>query len=104
MIIAVNGFRLLRPVVPELMDAAPESDLPRRAEAIAAGVDGIEAVEKCLARKMGYDYVLDMHLEVSGTMTVVQAHELAHRVKDAIRSTLPNVREVTIHIEPHSPE
>jgi len=99
-IIAWNGFRLLRPSVRESMDAAPQSDVVNRATAIALGVEGVRGVEKCLARKMGYDYVLDMHVEVDGTLQVTAAHELAHVVKAEIQSRLPRVREITIHIEP----
>ncbi len=100
-IIALNGFRLLRPVVHELMDAAPDTDVASRAQAIAIGVAGVEHVEKCLARKMGHEYVLDMHVEVDAGMTVSAAHQVSHRVKDAIQEELPRVSEVTIHIEPH---
>jgi cation diffusion facilitator family transporter len=99
-IIAWNGYRLLRPSVRELMDAVPQSDIADQARAIALGVDGVRGVEKCLARKMGYDYVLDMHVEMDGTLQVTAAHELAHVVKNEIQFCLPRVKEITIHIEP----
>ena len=101
-IIAFNGFRLLRPALDELMDAAPKEDVAGVARAIALGVDGVKGVEKCFARKMGYGYWLDMHVEVDGGLTVAVAHELSHTVKDAIRAKLPRVLDVTIHIEPHT--
>lgn len=101
LIIGANGWRLLRPAVGELMDAAPPGDLVDRATAIALGVPGIKGVEKCLARKMGYGFLLDMHIEVDGNLTVAAAHKLAHDVKDAIRAELTRVNDVTIHIEPH---
>ncbi len=100
LIIGFNGWRLLRPAVGEFMDAAPAGDLVERACAIARSVPGVEGVEKCLARKMGYGYLLDMHVEVDGDATVRAAHELAHAVKDAIREANPRVVDVTIHIEP----
>ncbi len=106
-IIAWNGFRLLRPAVNELMDAVPDEDVADQAATIARGIDGVRGVEKCLARKLGYDYILDMHVEVDGNLQVTAAHELAHVVKDQIRARLPRVREITIHIEPYpapSPE
>ncbi len=100
-IIAFNGYRLLRPALDELMDAAPKEDVAVRARMIALRVDGVEGVEKCFARKMGYGYWLDMHVEVNASLSVAVAHELAHTVKDAIRAGLPRVLDVTIHIEPH---
>jgi cation diffusion facilitator family transporter len=100
-IIAFNGYRLLRPALDELMDATPKEDIAGRARTIALQVNGVRGVEKCFARKMGYGYWLDMHVEVDGGLTVAVAHELSHTVKDTIRAELPRVLDVTIHIEPH---
>jgi len=102
-IIAFNGVRLLRPALDELMDAAPKENIIGQARAIALQVDGVKGVEKCFARKMGYEYWLDMHIEVDGGLSVAVAHELAHTVKDAIRRKLPQVLDLTIHIEPFQP-
>lgn len=99
-IIAWNGYRLLKPAVGELMDAAPQEDIADKARAVALGVEGVRGVEKCLARKMGYWYLLDMHVEVDGSLSVAAAHRLAHEVKDGIRARIPRVSDVTIHIEP----
>jgi cation diffusion facilitator family transporter len=100
-IIAWNGWRLLRPAVAELMDAVPAGDIIGRVRAVAMSVPGVRGVEKCLARKMGYEFVVDVHLEVDGNLPVAVAHQLAHDVKDAIRARLPRVSDVTIHIEPY---
>ncbi len=101
-IIAFNGFRLLRPALDELMDAAPTENIVDMARAVAQQVNGVKGVEKCFARKMGHEYWLDMHIEVDGGLTVAVAHELSHTVKDAIRTKLPRVLDVTIHIEPYT--
>lgn len=101
-IIGINGLRLLRPALDELMDAAPKEDIAGLARTIALQVNGVRGVEKCFARKMGHEYWLDMHVEVDGELTVAVAHELSHTVKDAIRARLPRVHDVTIHIEPYA--
>lgn len=100
-IVGFNGFRLLRPSLDELMDAAPKENVVGLARTIALRVKGVKGVEKCFARKMGHEYWLDMHVEVDGGLTVAVAHELSHSVKDAIRAKLPRVLDVTIHIEPY---
>ena len=102
-IIAFNGFRLLRPALDELMDATPSENIAGSARAIAMQIDGVKGVEKCFARKMGHEYWLDMHIEVDGQLPVAIAHEMSHLVKDAIRAKLPRVLDATIHIEPFSP-
>ena len=66
----------------------------------AAATPGVVRVEKCIVRKMGYHFFVDMHLEVDPQMTVQRAHQIAHDVKDKIRIQLPSVHDVLVHIEP----
>jgi cation diffusion facilitator family transporter len=99
-IIAWNGWRLLRPALNELMDAAPPSTLVADIRVAAGAVPGVVAVEKCIVRKMGYQYFVDMHVEVDPLMTVQQGHDIAHGVKDKVRAAVPSVYDVLVHIEP----
>jgi divalent metal cation (Fe/Co/Zn/Cd) transporter len=41
-----------------------------------------------------------MHVEVDPQMTVERSHEIAHEVKDKVRSQVPAVHDVLVHIEP----
>ena len=99
-IIAWNGWRLLRPAMDELMDAAPSRQFNAQIEKIARSIPGVDDVEKCVVRKMGYHYFVDMHVEVDPEMTVQLAHDIAHKVKDEVRRELPSVYDVLVHIEP----
>jgi len=99
-IIAWNGWRLLRPAMDELMDIAPDPGLTGRVSDIASKVQQVRRVEKCLARKMGNDFFIDMHIEVDPKMTVLEGHNIAHEVKNTVRKEIPSVRDVLVHIEP----
>ena len=71
------------------------------AECGAAGtIAGVDGVEKCFVRKMGYQFFVDMHVEVDPQMTVERSHRIGHEVKNRVRSEIPSVRDVLIHIEP----
>jgi cation diffusion facilitator family transporter len=102
-VIAFNGWRQLRPAFNELMDRSPDREIIERIEEVAATLPGVERVEKCFVRKMGYGLYADMHLQVDPQMTVVRSHEIAHSVKDAVRARIPAVRDVLVHIEPAGP-
>ena len=99
-VIAFNGWRLLRPAFNELMDRSPEREIIDEIRRIAGTIPGVDAVEKCFVRKMGYQLFVDMHVEVDPQMTVVRSHEIAHEVKDKIREAMPSVHDVLVHIEP----
>jgi cation diffusion facilitator family transporter len=99
-VIGYNGWRLVRLAMNELMDIAPPSDFMSRIAEIATRNPQVGRVEKCLVRKSGNEYLVDMHLEVDPGMTVARAHGVAHEVKDEIRREIPAVRDVLVHIEP----
>jgi len=99
-LIAWNGWRLLRPALDELMDTAPPPAIEARVRSIARDVRGVEDVEKCVVRKMGVHYYVDMHIEVAPEMTVRRAHAIAHAVKDQVRAAMPTVVDVLVHVEP----
>ena len=93
-------MRLLRPALNELMDSSANPEVIAQVRRAAEAVAGVERVEKCKARKSGYQFYVDLHVEVDPQMTVQRSHEIAHDVKDRIRQRLPRVRDVLVHIEP----
>jgi cation diffusion facilitator family transporter len=99
-IIMFNAYRLLRPAVLELTDSIPSTGLGEDVRHVAISVPGVLSLDKCFVRKMGFDYYIDLHAIVDRNMPVWQGHEVAHLVKDAIRTAHPEVVDVLVHIEP----
>ena len=99
-VIAWNGLRLLRPALNELMDTAPDRKIRDEIRRLAETIPGVARVEKCFVRKMGYQFYVDMHVEVDPQMTVLRSHQIAHEVKDKVRAEMPSVSDVLVHIEP----
>jgi divalent metal cation (Fe/Co/Zn/Cd) transporter len=67
---------------------------------IAGQVGGIIGLDKCLVRKMGLTYYVDLHIVVRGEMSVREGHRLSHKVEDEVLRALPHVAEVLVHVEP----
>jgi cation diffusion facilitator family transporter len=100
LIIGWNAWRLLRPALDDLMDAAPNPAVIAQIRSVAGNAPGVNAVEKCRVRKTGNHYLVDMHIEVDPQMTVRRAHEIAHDVKNQVRQAVPAVYDVLVHVEP----
>lgn len=98
--IVFNAYHIFRPSFGELMDESPAGDWQVDLEAIALKVPNVIRVEKCLVRKTGFEFFVDMHIHVPGDLTVRQGHDIAHAVKRAIMEQKPAVYDVLIHIEP----
>ncbi len=100
-VILYNGIVLARPAIHDLMDRMPGEDVVRPVRTTAEGVDGVLAVEKLWVRKTGLVYEATVHIQADPTLSLVDAHELGHRVQHAIRDSVPGVGYVTVHMEPY---
>jgi len=83
-----------------LMDTMPDERSMRKIREVAMSVGDVAGVEKCFARKTGFKYHVDLHLEVDPEISVRASHEIATRVRDRIRQQLPWVADVLVHVEP----
>lgn len=100
-IVIFLGIRVVRDNVFELMDTMPSPDTMDQIRYVGLGVPGVLGIEKCFARKTGLKWHVDLHLEVDPAMSVFDSHEIATQVKEKIRSDIPWVADVLVHVEPH---
>ena len=98
--IAWNAYRVFYPAFTELMDKAMPAETVKGVVEIAMTVHGVAGIDKCFVRKMGFELFVDIHVEVDGQMPVKDGHRIAHEVKEAIMSAMPNVYDVLTHVEP----
>lgn len=99
-IIAFNGYNLLVPALRELTDASPDKALVEHVRKIAEGVQDVRGIHRCWVRKLGFDYYVDLDVLVDEAMTVRAGHEIAHRVQSEVRSQMPEISRVMVHVEP----
>jgi cation diffusion facilitator family transporter len=99
-VIATTGVRLLRPALREILDTAPRGGIIESVRRAALSAPGVIDLDKCLVRKMGVSYYVDLHVRVDGSISVREGHNLAHRVKDIIRGADSRIADVLVHIEP----
>lgn len=103
-IIIINAYHLFKPALFEMMDTAPSSKIVDDVILFANQVEGVVAIDKCFARKMGFEYYIDLHVIVDGNITVYQGHEISHLVKEYLMKKIPQISNVLIHIEPATEE
>jgi divalent metal cation (Fe/Co/Zn/Cd) transporter len=51
-------------------------------------------------RQLANMYLIDLDIEVDGTLTVSDAHDVAVRVEERIKQKLDNVYDIMVHVEP----
>jgi cation diffusion facilitator family transporter len=85
------GARLMDAVEPELVD---------QATAAICSVDGIEAVRDLRIRWIGHTLRAEADVEVSPSLTVADAHDLAHHAEEHLLTYVRRLTAATIHVSP----
>ena len=99
-LIVVCGLGILRRSVGEMLDEQMQPSVISAVVKAAGGVPGVTSVEKCRVRKSGLTRLADLHIRVSGRISVREGHEIAHEAKDRIMNCGQNISDVTVHVEP----
>lgn len=101
--IVYAGVRILSRSGRALVDEAPPAaELDRIEAAIAAQrarAPEIVGYHKLRARRSGVRVLVDMHLQFRAGTSLERAHQIAHKLRDAIEAELSGC-EVLIHLEP----
>lgn len=100
LVVVLTGVRVLRDASLELVDTMPDAAMIARLRTAASTVPGVNGVDKVFARKTGFQYHVDLHIEVDPAMTVRDSHAIAGRVRSRVRDEIGWVADVLVHVEP----
>jgi cation diffusion facilitator family transporter len=97
-----NGVRMLRLGIGEVIDQQVSPEIAARILDITCAAPGVSSAEKIRVRKSGMTLIADLHIRVSGDLTVRRGHEISHDVKDRLLASDLALSDVTVHLEPES--
>lgn len=101
LIMAYAASRVVLSSTQDMLDTMPPEDIIQKVRKIVLTVPGVCDTEKILGRRMGMFYNIDLHIEVSPSLAVQEGHEIGHRAKELVKSKMPEIGDLLVHIEPH---
>ena len=99
-VIFYSAFNMLKLSLGEVMDARVSGEAETSILGHACSVPGVISAEKCRVRKSGLSYIADLHIRVSGDISVRKGHEISHSVKNRLMASELPLEDVTVHLEP----
>jgi cation diffusion facilitator family transporter len=98
------GGKLGWEAIQELVDTAlPEAEMERLRRQLLM-IEGVHSVHALKARRMGPDALVDVHIQVPGTISVSEGHQIAERARRHLIANHPEVSEVLVHVDPENDE
>lgn len=84
-----------------LMDGVQDENIYKEIFKAVESVQGASNPHRVRSRQIGNMYMIALDIEVDGNITLIQAHQIANKVEDSIRSTIENVYDIIVHVEPN---
>ena len=99
-VIAVTAIRIAIPSLAELLETSLPEDIENEILKTASEVPGVCDVHELKTRRNGVSVIIDAHIVVDPSMTIVEAHDIATKVEDALTDRFGKETQMNIHVEP----
>lgn len=96
------GVSLFSQAAGDLMDRAAPPELAEGIVRAGRAVDGVLGLSGLRTRMVGTLVLVDLEILVDRNLPLVEAHQIAHRVRDQVMASGP-VQDVTVHVSPAPP-
>lgn len=94
------GFRLSRGALDELIDTSLDAELVKDVRNAMLDHSSVTGIHNLRSRSMGGLGYIDAHIEVDSDLTVSEAHFIAHRMEQLVKSRFPEISDAQFHIDP----
>jgi cation diffusion facilitator family transporter len=98
--IIISGVRVFMTTNTELMDSVEDKKVYQHVFDAVDAVCGVSNPHRVRIRGLNSLYVIDLDVEVDGSLTVSEAHNLACTLEIEIRTRISRVFDIMVHVEP----
>ena len=95
----IGVVRLVSEAIQHLMDHSLPVEQLQEIERRCLSVEGVISVHEIRTRVSGQIPFIQMHLDLSGDLTLREAHEIGYQAKQSVLEWLPNA-DIIIHLDP----
>jgi hypothetical protein len=99
LLIAWIGCKLIWQKIQELTESTPIPEELAAIENLILGTSGVRGIHDLRCRRLGSDIFMDLHLEVTPTITVSEGHQIGDWVATRIMAHYEEIKDVIVHID-----
>ncbi|WP_456409069.1 cation diffusion facilitator family transporter [Caldithrix abyssi] len=88
----------------ELLEASLGQEMTDQIIEISKQVNGVYVPHNLKTRRIGNTIAIDMHIKVKPTLSVVEAHQIASDLENALKKEFGEDSFISIHVEPYYQE
>jgi len=94
------GYDVARKNISNLMGTVPSEDVLNKIKKAVRSVKGVRGFHDVRMHYTGPHAVVSLHIKVDKSLKISEAHVIAHRVENRIKSRVKEATTVLVHTEP----
>lgn len=98
--IAKAAYDIFNDAIAKMVDHACSVELEQDIADCAAAQENVLGVDLIQTRVFGNKIYVDIEISADGSKTLLEGHEIAQAVHDAIESRFPDVKHIMVHVNP----
>lgn len=98
--IAKAAYDIFKDAVEKMVDRACSEEVEQALAECAAGQENVLGVDLIQTRVFGNKIYVDIEICADGNITLLEGHDIAQHVHDAIEEQFPNVKHIMVHVNP----
>lgn len=96
-----SAWQIVSESVNMLLDRELEDSVQDDIKHLVLEDKDVDAIHEMKTRQSGHTPFIQLHVEMDGSMTLVQAHDIAERLMNKLQAAYP-AAEIIIHMDPHN--
>ena len=98
--IIVIAVKMALPSLSELLETSLPEDIEAEIVRTASEIPGVRDIHELKTRRNGISFIIDAHITVDPSISIVEAHDIATNVEEALQLKYGNETQINIHMEP----
>ena len=94
------AYDIFKDAINKMLDTACEDAVEQEMRTVALAQPGVEGIDLLHTRVFGNKIYVDMEICADGQKTLLETHQIAEQVHDAIEQQFPKVKHIMIHVNP----
>ena len=100
--IVTAALPILRDSLDELIEAALPGELEKKLQSVIVSVPGVRSFHKLKTRRIGSSIAVDVHIQMNGSLSLDEAHEISRKVEREIWELFGRDAHISLDMEPVS--
>lgn len=100
--IIVIAVKMALPSLSELLETSLPVEIETEIIRTASEIPGVRDIHELKTRRNGISFIIDAHITVDPSISIVEAHDIATNVEEALLSKYGSETQINIHMEPAS--